>query len=234
MKREFIVERHGRSFVLYVGLLKLAHERGLISITTELVQAPSVDNGGVAICLATAVFCEDGIEKRFTGIGDASVANVSHAMQTSLIRMAETRAKARALRDGVNLDVSVLEESPELDSQADAAPAGDNTPKESRGYRPARTGAVPARPELRPATLRSQDPLHKASPRSDEVEDQGITADQTNAIISICRIQDLDSLSIIGDRYPGATISSLTRVQAGDLIKHLSSVTQTRRLAVTA
>ena len=41
VKKEFIVEREGRSFVLYAGLLDLAHERGLKGITTTLVQVPS-------------------------------------------------------------------------------------------------------------------------------------------------------------------------------------------------
>jgi hypothetical protein len=37
MKKEFIVERQGKAFVLYAGLLDLAHQNGLKSIRTELV-----------------------------------------------------------------------------------------------------------------------------------------------------------------------------------------------------
>ena len=45
VKREFIVERQGRSFVLYAGLLDLAHSQGLRAIRTKLLQVPSDDNG---------------------------------------------------------------------------------------------------------------------------------------------------------------------------------------------
>lgn len=111
MKKEFIVERNGRSFVLYAGLLDLAHERGLKAVTTTLVQIPSDMNGSMAIVHAT-VETEGGT---FTGLGDADPSNVSRMMVPHLIRMAETRAKARALRDAVNVGVTALEELGELD-----------------------------------------------------------------------------------------------------------------------
>jgi len=106
MKREFVVERQGKAFVLYAGLLDEAHAQGLKSIRTSLLQIPDESNGNVAICQAEVV-TEKGT---FTGIGDASPANVALAMQSCLIRMAETRAKARALRDAVNVGSVAVEE----------------------------------------------------------------------------------------------------------------------------
>lgn len=106
MKKEFVVERQGKMFVLYAGLLDEAHSQGLKSIKTSLLQVPTEENGRVAICQAT-VETEKGL---FTGIGDASPANVAPAMLNCTIRMAETRAKARALRDAVNVGVAALEE----------------------------------------------------------------------------------------------------------------------------
>lgn len=111
MKKEFIVERNGRSFVLYAGLLDLAHERGLKAITTTLVQIPSELNGNMAIVHATV----ETTQGAFTGLGDADPGNVSRMMVPHLIRMAETRAKARALRDAVNVGVTALEELGDLD-----------------------------------------------------------------------------------------------------------------------
>src|SRR5918997_2977888 len=106
MKREFVINRNGKDYVLYAGLLDLAHQQGLKAIKTQLIQAPGGDNGQVAICLAE-VTTEKGT---FTGIGDADPGNVSRMMATALIRMAETRAKARALRDAVNVGMAALEE----------------------------------------------------------------------------------------------------------------------------
>jgi hypothetical protein len=110
LRKEFLIERQGRQFCLYAGLLDLAHEKGLRSIHTELIQAPTDANNRVAICSATVVLDRDGIERTFTGLGDAAPNNVTPAMQTCLLRMAETRAKARALRDAVNIGMAAAEE----------------------------------------------------------------------------------------------------------------------------
>jgi len=57
MKKEFVVDRNGKSFVLYAGLLDEAHSQGLREIQTELVQSPQDSNGQVAI--ARARVCTD-------------------------------------------------------------------------------------------------------------------------------------------------------------------------------
>ena len=106
MKREFVINRHGKDYVLYAGLLDEAHQQGLRSIKTELVQAPAAQNGNVAICVAE-VTTDKGT---FTGIGDADPSNVNRMMVNALIRLAETRAKARALRDAVNVAMVAIEE----------------------------------------------------------------------------------------------------------------------------
>jgi hypothetical protein len=106
MREEYMIERQGKRFVLYAGLLEEAHNRGLRSIETELVQVPSKENGEVAIVQAV-IRTEEG---KFGGIGDASPQNVNRAIAPHLIRMAETRAKARALRDAINVGVTAFEE----------------------------------------------------------------------------------------------------------------------------
>lgn len=107
MREEFLITRQGKQFVLYAGLLDEAHQRGLRSIDTELIQTPGPDNGEVAICKAI-VTMEDG--RTFSGIGDASPENVGRMIAPHTIRMAETRAKARALRDAINVSVTAFEE----------------------------------------------------------------------------------------------------------------------------
>ncbi len=106
MREEYMIERQGKRFVLYAGLLEEAHSRGLRSIETDLLQVPDAGNGEVAIVRAV-VRTEDG---KFTGIGDASPENVNRTIAPHVIRMAETRAKARALRDAINVGVTAFEE----------------------------------------------------------------------------------------------------------------------------
>ena len=110
MKRDFVITRNGKDYVLYAGLLDEAHAQGLKAIRTQLVQAPTPQNGQVAICMAE-VTTERGT---FTGLGDASPENVSRAMVNALVRFAETRAKARALRDAINVSMVALEELSEV------------------------------------------------------------------------------------------------------------------------
>ncbi|MDP8951097.1 MAG: hypothetical protein M3N18_02470 [Actinomycetota bacterium] len=125
MREEYMIERQGKRFVLYAGLLEEAHARGLRSIETELLQIPGAENGEVAIARAV-VRTEDG---KFTGIGDASPQNVGRMIAPHIIRMAETRAKARALRDAINVGVASIEELGE-------DPEPSRAPETRRGARP--------------------------------------------------------------------------------------------------
>ena len=129
MREEYMIERQGKRFVLYAGLLEEAHAQGLRSIETELLQVPGSGNGEVAIVRAV-VRTEDG---KFTGIGDASPQNVGRMIAPHIIRMAETRAKARALRDAINVGVASIEElgeDPEPSSRA-PEPRREARPSES-------------------------------------------------------------------------------------------------------
>src|SRR5919202_5166505 len=99
VKKEYIITRQGKDFVLYEGLLDEAHQQGLKRISTTLIQIPHDDNGSMAVVQAE-VETEKGT---FSGIGDATPQNVNRMIAPHLLRMAETRAKARALRDAVNI-----------------------------------------------------------------------------------------------------------------------------------
>lgn len=136
-----MITRQGKQYVLFAGLLDEAHSRGLRGIDTELIQVPDASNGNVAIVKATCEM-EDG--RRFSGIGDASPENVGRNIAPHLIRMAETRAKARALRDAVNVGATALEE---LSDGDDAPPASDGLGRtsSSRGRGGSGGGATPIR-----------------------------------------------------------------------------------------
>jgi hypothetical protein len=103
-----------KDVVTYAGLLNLGHDNGLKRIDTQLLQFPSETNDLTAVFAAT-VETEKGI---FKCHGDANPDNVNNRIVPHIIRMAETRAKARALRDAVNIGVVSLEE---LESNGDLA-----------------------------------------------------------------------------------------------------------------
>jgi hypothetical protein len=138
-----MIERQGKRFVLYAGLLEEAHSRGLRSIETELLQIPESENGEVAIVRAV-VRTEDG---KFTGIGDASPENVNRTIAPHVIRMAETRAKARALRDAINVGVTAFEELGGEDGAevVESSPETfDGETKAARAEREENRGELPA------------------------------------------------------------------------------------------
>lgn len=211
MKKEFIVERSGKNFVLYAGLLDEAHAQGLKAINTSLLQVPGEENGRVAIVQAT-VTTEKGV---FQGLGDAAPENVARPMVTCLIRMAETRAKARALRDAVNVGVVALEELGEDAEEAEEAQ---------------RSRAVAAQ---RPLTF-----VEKAAPERPAAgngaaapEEAKATAAQVRAIYAIARNQLGLSEQQTDDRclaVYGVTPSELGKRQASEFITSLQSAEAAR------
>ncbi len=190
MREEYMIERQGKRFVLYAGLLEEAHERGLRSIETELLQVPSQENGEVAIARAV-VRTEDG---KFSGIGDASPANVNRAIAPHVIRMAETRAKARALRDAINVGVTAFEELGEDGGGEVAVPQVQNG---SRDERQEEAPREEGRGEL-PATRKQLNYLEALI--SDMVDD------------GIAKFEDM----------VGKEVSELTREEASEWIGRLS------------
>jgi hypothetical protein len=126
MEKRHIINLQGRDFVTYEGLLDEAHARGLKSVRTTLVQVPTDANGNIAICTAEVELVENGETKVFTGIGDANPRNVNRNIANHLIRMAETRAKARALRDATNVGMTAYEELEGADLASEERPSGSS------------------------------------------------------------------------------------------------------------
>ncbi len=120
----FVKTLQGKDYILYGGLLQLAQERGLKRVEVEVIQVPNQDNGMLAVTRAQ-IETDDGV---FSDVGDASPASVAHAIQPHLLRMAATRAKARAMRDAVGVELVALEEM----IHSDDIGAGERTPDEVR------------------------------------------------------------------------------------------------------
>ncbi len=194
MREEYMIERQGKRFVLYAGLLEEAHERGLRSIETELLQVPGVENGDVAIARAV-VRTEDG---KFSGIGDASPANVNRAIAPHVIRMAETRAKARALRDAINVGVTAFEEL-----------GGDDE------------AAVPQRAAKAPTNAVASGTREEAQAKEEGRGELPATRKQLNYLESLISDVVEDGIAKFEDMV-GKQVSELTREEASEWIGRLS------------
>lgn len=115
INEKFVIELQGKSFILFEGLLDLFHQNGGKSIKTEIASSAPL------IIQATA----EGEKGIFQGIGDADDNNTNSMISKHKIRMAETRAIARALRWYNNIGMCSLDEL-----------GGDDKPK----YKPVQNG----------------------------------------------------------------------------------------------
>jgi hypothetical protein len=134
-----------KDVVLYAGLLSQAHDEGLARVRTTILQIPSEENGRLAIVKAEV---ETG-KGLFEAIGDACPDNVDDFLAPHLIRVAETRAKARALRDAVNVGVASFEELDGVSLDRGSSPGS----------------GAPAPPARRSAPRRNAGPARSAAPR---------------------------------------------------------------------
>ena len=104
------VKLQGKEYVLFSGLLMMAHENGLQGCNTEIAHMDIA--AGECVMVATVT----GSRGTFNAHGDATPANTSKMVRTAFIRMAETRAVCRALRLYLGTGMTAFEELPGKDS----------------------------------------------------------------------------------------------------------------------
>src|SRR2546427_8549996 len=100
---QYVIMIQGRPFVRFAGLLQMALERGLVSLTA----AWTYNDAELSLAHAVAVFADG---RQFEESGDASPANVTKKVAVHFRRVALTRAKARVLRDALGVDLVAVEE----------------------------------------------------------------------------------------------------------------------------
>ena len=100
-----IISISGQKFIKFSGLLDIAYKEGLQSIENELI---SEDKEKKMFIFRSRVSLKDG--RVFEGYGDASPENVNKMIVPHVLRMAETRAIARALRWATNIGMCSFEE----------------------------------------------------------------------------------------------------------------------------
>ena len=190
-----------RQVVTYAGLLNEAHRQGLKSLRTKLIQAPSEANAMTAISLAEVV-TEKGV---FRDYGDASPTSVEEPFAPHIIRLASTRAKARALRDAINWGTIAVEEL----GEGPRGKAGDK-PSSGNGNQ---EGAYHI-DALKPMTGRQRKYLFKL------LLTKGLKAEDGHEwLAKACEVED---------------IKQITKKQASDLIDHLVKEAAATEAASTA
>jgi len=110
---EYGIDIHGKPFLTFGGLLKEAHNKGLINIATNLLKQEDEKNDTVivqAICTLMHPTLKDKVIQ-CTALGDANKNNIRNDfLEPHKIRIAETRAIARALRFALGLGYPTKEE----------------------------------------------------------------------------------------------------------------------------
>ncbi len=108
LDKKFIINLKGKDFVLFAGLLDLAHEQGLIAIETEILAELSQPEEKAWVVRAIGRFRSENGEAIWSAHGDASPGNSQ--MRGAELRHAETRAIARMLRVATNVGMTAFEE----------------------------------------------------------------------------------------------------------------------------
>jgi hypothetical protein len=100
---EYVVVIQNKPFVKFAGLLQMAHAQGLVALR----ESWTYNDADLSLAQASARF-RDG--RCFAGAGDATPSNVTKKVTPHFRRVALTRAKSRALRDALNIDMVAVEE----------------------------------------------------------------------------------------------------------------------------
>lgn len=111
-----IIKLQGKEYTTHQGLLYVAHQQGITSITTELVSEDQDKRRAVFKSTAT------GERGTFTGWGDADPSNVGKMIASAYLRMAETRSISRSLRLYLGIGMTAYDELPGKE-QEEPAPA---------------------------------------------------------------------------------------------------------------
>jgi len=131
-----VIQLGNNNYVKYSGLVAIAHMKGIKGIKTEIliqdvkaedrITEEESEEGPVKTIIKTikpcrvmiraTVYGHDGEE--FTSIATATQYNLKKNMLPYLYEMAETRAKARALRDFVGIGLTAWEELPDYEPEA--------------------------------------------------------------------------------------------------------------------
>jgi len=223
----FITSIKNKDFVLYVGVLDLATQKGLLKLEVELLQFPTKENGNEAICRAVA---EGKHGEVFSDIGDANPSNCHSMIAKHLIRMASTRAKGRALRDMCNIGIACLEELADFDDVIGSGKPKKASPKKAAGKTGAKAAPKKTAAKKKAPTEDTKEP--KAPEKEEPKTDSGDQAKSTQPKMSEAQKRAIYNLSrrrgisvdeleqMVTDAY-GCDLDNLTSSDASAFIRQL-------------
>jgi hypothetical protein len=229
LNEEFITKVEGKEFVKYPGLLDLAHQKGILKIEVEALQFPEKENGNVAICKATVV---SKMGETYSDLGDANPLNCSAKVAKHLLRMASTRAIARALRSFTNIGMTCLEEIGDLKDVEPGKPAQQSkrtSPKKSNGNGAKDKTESSEKKEAKsqskepPAkTVEKKEPLTESS-KAEESTTPKMSEAQKRAVMNLSRrrgisVEDVETMSQEKYQVP---LENLSSKQAAEFIRQL-------------
>ena len=130
LNQKYVKEINGKKFVLYAGLLDLAHQKKMKALRVKQLIVDWEQKS--AYCVVEAIFPKQGetIGTIFEGAGSGTQENCGEMTKKHFVEMAHTRAKARALRDALNIDMCSKEEL--VDGKA--GNFGDDVPSGNKCY----------------------------------------------------------------------------------------------------
>jgi predicted nucleic acid-binding Zn finger protein len=214
------IEKKGtvKEFVVYAGLLDLAHQIGLKSIKVEAVQYPTKENGKVAICKAYVEAMSGDV---YIEIGDADPGNVTTYIAPHILRMAATRAKARALRDFTDIGMTCLEELGDIGDDV----FGGKKPKKPPANKPpaskpaGKANKEPEKEKAKPAAKKAESKKAESSKESDGK----ISDAQRNAIFNIGERRGIavEELEKMAEQTFNRAIDYLSAQDASTFIRNL-------------
>jgi predicted nucleic acid-binding Zn finger protein len=227
----WIMKIEGKEFVKYPGLLDLGHQKGISSIEVDIVQMPTKDNGNFAVCRATVM---SKMGETFIDIGDANPNNCSSKVVRHLLRLANTRAIARALRSFTNIGMTAVEELADFnDAIPEAGQAGQYTQSKTKPKPVAKKPAARA-PKQAPAKTSKPDTAANTGEQNQmpKTESKGaaepnnqpkMSEAQKRAIYNLSRrrgisVEQLEQM--VSDAY-GCSLENLTSGDASAFIRQL-------------
>lgn len=199
----------GKDFVKYPGLLDLAHQKGIYTIEVDPIQLPCKDNEYFAICKATVV-AHSG--ETFTDLGDANPNNCNSRVSKHLLRLASTRAIARALRSFTNIGMTCLEELSDVD-EVTGNGSGNNKKSTVKKKQAKQVNAEKGKPS---APAQKEDaPVTDIKPKMSDA--------QKRAIYNLSKRRGMsdEDLEAMSAEIYGVTVEFLSSKEASSFIREL-------------